>query len=1465
MCCPALRERRHNDGKPVKVMRNLVALTVLASLWPAETLALDPAKAITQFTHSVWLMEDGLPQNSIRAIAQTGEGYLWLATSAGLVRFDGVRFTVYNMVNTPALTNSNVMALLASQDGTLWIGTHGGGLTRLKNGTFTTYTTRDGLGHDVVFALYEDRNRNLWIGTHGGGLSRWRDGRFTTFSTKDGLSHNFVRAIYGDRRGDIWIGTDGGGLNRLSGGQFTVFDKQHGLPSNIILSINEDRQGSLWVGTYDGGVSQKKDGRFTTYSVEDGLPSSAVYAIFGDRDGSLWVGTHGGGLSRWEGGKFSSLTSQYGFSDGGVRSIYEDHEGSLWIGTIGTGLHRLKNGKFTTFTTQEGLSSNLVYPIHEDRAGNVWIGSEGGGLNRLNGRSVTTYTTKDGLANDYVWSIHEARDGTLWLGTGGGLSRFKDGRFSSLTTRDGLSNNMVWAVYESRDGSLWIGTFGGGLNRLKDGRFEAYSSKDGLRDTAVRAIEEDPAGTLWIGTNSEGVASFSQGRFKMVTTKDGLSSDVVRSLLADDEGTVWIGTLGGGLNRLRDGRVTVYSTYNGLFDDVIWAIVEDGLNHLWMSSSRGIFRVSKQELNDFADGRVRSITSVAYGTADGIKSSQGVGGSQHVAWKGRDGRLWFSTLKGVSVVDPQRLTTNPVRPPVIIEQILVDGRTLAADARVPAGGERFEFHYTGLSLLAPEKVRFKYKLEGLDKDWVDAGARRVAYYTNIPPGDYRFRVLASNNDGLWNDTGAERRFYLAPYFHQTYLFYFLCAGAALILGRPVYLLRVKQLKARHVELATLVDERTRQLTNAQEIARLGSWEWDVRDNKVTWSRELYRVFGVAPEEFGATYEGFLECVHPADRDMVRAAVQQAFVAKKYPTFDHRIVCGDGTVRTVHACGDVVVDEAGELSKLVGTAQDITEQKRVEMELQHAKTAAEAANRAKSEFVANMSHEIRTPMNGIIGMTELALDTDLTAEQHDYLATVKSSADSLLTIINDVLDFSKIEAGKLELDPVDFDLRDCLADTMKTLALRAHEKGLELACHVQPNVPDSVVGDAGRLRQIVINLVGNAIKFTERGEVVVEVSVAGREGPIEGDHHPADVELLFAVTDTGIGISPEKQRRIFEAFSQADNSITRQYGGTGLGLTISSRLVGMIGGRLSVRSETGRGSTFSFTTRLGLQRTPSKHGRVPPATVRGVPALVIDDSATNRRILEQTLANWGIKATAVADAHQAQLAFERAADAGEPFRVVLLDADMPGVDSFTAAAPIMMLTSATRREQIARWRQAGCGAYLTKPIRESELWGAITAVLDPARPPQADGARQERRHDDLRTRPLRILLAEDNAVNRKLAVRLLEKRGHSVVVAVNGREALDAIEREPFDAVVMDLEMPEMSGLEVTVAIRARESRSQARVPIIAMTAHAMTGDRERCLAAGMDAYLTKPIRSAELYAMLEHVVQTAPDSLQPIA
>jgi PAS domain S-box-containing protein len=677
-----------------------------------------------------------------------------------------------------------------------------------------------------------------------------------------------------------------------------------------------------------------------------------------------------------------------------------------------------------------------------------------------------------------------------------------------------------------------------------------------------------------------------------------------------------------------------------------------------------------------------------------------------------------------------------------------------------------------------------------------------------------------------------------------------------------------RVQARTQELQSEVNERIRAeetLSEERKVLRAlidnvpdFMYVKDAESRFVVANAALARSMGVKSSE---------ELLHKTDFDFYPKELADAYyrdeqnvIRTKEPLFNREEegFGADGNSIWVLTTKVPLFDKNGQVTGVAGVGRDITHLKKTQEEMQKAREAAEAASRAKSEFLANMSHEIRTPLNGVMGMTDLALDTELTAEQREYLETVKTSGDSLLTVINDILDFSKIEAGKIDLESIDFNLRESLETTLKTLALRADEKGLELLCEVAPEVPEIVRGDSSRLRQIVVNLVGNAIKFTDIGEIAVKVQVEAKDGP--------DCICRFTVTDSGIGIPEDKRESIFDPFSQADTSTTRKYGGTGLGLTISTRLVGMMGGKIWVESEMGRGSQFHFTVKLGAPDVKEiELGTIaPPELLRGVKVLVVDDNRTNCRILEGMLTRWQMKPTSVNGGAEALAQLSAAREAGEPYNLILTDMHMPDMDGFAfveqirqrpelATATIMMLTSAGHRGDAARCQELGVSAYLLKPIRQSELREAVARVLgarehDGAIPLITRFSLQDAREPDAY---LSVLLAEDNLVNQRLVVRLLEKRGHRVVVAGTGLEALQALEKESFDLVLMDVQMPEMDGLEATAAIRRREKSSGLHQPVVALTAHAMKGDREKCLAAGMEGYLTKPIRPQELDQLLE--------------
>ncbi len=774
----------------------LLSSALAVALSAAAARALDPSVPLAQYGHDVWTSDSGLPQNSVTTILQTRDGYLWLGTQEGLVRFDGVRFTIFDTRNTPSLSDDWVQALAETRDGTLWVGTMSG-LVRRRDGAFAAF--RDGgLDKQMIHALFEDRHGVLWVGSPLG-MTRIAGSRVTTYSDCQGIPGR-VAAIGEDGRGDLWVGGPWGAARRRDE-RFEPWAVSDGFPGSV-QAILPDPDGGFWAGTGRGVA--RVDGRETTLLAEGaGLTNNFVHALFRDRDGSLWVATDGG-LFRFRDGRFQRHGAADGLSSDRILALHEDREGSLWVGTTDGGLDRIRAQRIAFTTTRDGLSDDKLWSVFEDSRGTLWAGTAGGVLNR---RPAGTARFAPFLRlGATVSSIAEDPSGALWVGTrGAGIVRVEGRRSTRYTTKDGLSGNNIISLLVDRSGTVWAGTMASGLNRFEKGRFVPIRARDGLGSDSVFSLFEDRDGALWVGTFGGGVTRISGGRFRTFTSRDGLPHDVVMSTYQDAEGTYWFATRGG-LARYRDGRFTSYRQKEGIFHDAAQRVVEDGRGYLWLTSNRGVFRVSLAELAAAASAPGRINDSVTFGSAARMIPAE-CNGTQHGAWRSRDGKLWFATIKGLAMADPARIEINAVAPTVVIEQVAAGGERFspAGTVNLPAGTDRFEFGYTALSFRNPPAVRFRFRLEGFDRDWIDAGPRRTAYYTNVPPGHYRFHVLAANEDGIWSAVGAASDLFIARHFYETAWFRACALLAAALLAGLGYRLRVRRLEARERLRTALVE------------------------------------------------------------------------------------------------------------------------------------------------------------------------------------------------------------------------------------------------------------------------------------------------------------------------------------------------------------------------------------------------------------------------------------------------------------------------------------------------------------------------------------------------------------------------------------------------------------------------------------------------------------------------------------
>jgi ligand-binding sensor domain-containing protein/signal transduction histidine kinase len=775
-----------------------LSLFVALLLGASPAWALDPRQSFDQYVQRRWTSGEGLPQNAVLAIAQTKDGYLWLGTQEGLVRFDGVSFHTFDRQNTAELKSNFVTTLHPDTSGGLWIGTGGGGLSHYSEGVFHTYRAAEGLAHDIVTALTVDASGGVWAGTREG-LTHLSGDRFTTFRTQEGLASNVITALSSSADGSLWVATEGG-ISRLKEGRWTSFSAEQGLPSGKPQSILQDRAGRIWVGTDDGTLVRFEQGRFTQYRRAEGLMGERISSLLEDREGNLWVGTSAG-LHRLAGERLEAMTP----SSGPVPTLFEDMEGNLWVGTDGGGVLQLRSARLWVVTARQGLPKDNVLTLHEDAQGALWVGTYGGGVARLEGNTVTgTWSTRNGLPSDDVTALHSTREGILWAGLmKRGLARIEGGRVRTDGIPTALMEVSILALLVDRTGRLWIGTLDQGLYCLEGGRLLHYAEAEGLADNTVYALKESEDGSLWIGTR-RGMSHLRAGQLVRDASTQVLEGLTILSIHEDAQGALWVGTYAQGLHWVYEGRHFAFGARQGLFNEVVFHILEDDSGVLWMSCNKGLFSVSKADLQAVMAGQASRVTNTLYGKGDGISTAEGNGGSQPGAWKARDGRLWFPTVGGAVAIDPRgvRQSRNLLPPFVHIEQVSGDGNSIETrePARVPPGRGRLEFRYVGVSFVSPEKVTFKYRLDGFDTEWTEAGTQRSAHYTNLPPGEYRFRVMAANSDGVWSEDGASVAVELEAHFYQTRGFQALLVLLALSLGWGLHRLRIQQLQARSLVL-----------------------------------------------------------------------------------------------------------------------------------------------------------------------------------------------------------------------------------------------------------------------------------------------------------------------------------------------------------------------------------------------------------------------------------------------------------------------------------------------------------------------------------------------------------------------------------------------------------------------------------------------------------------------------------------
>ena len=815
--------------------RILVTGFVLLSvaLWSSPAAALDPGREIHQYKHNNWSIEDGLPQSSVYSITQTKDGYIWFGTLSGLARFDGVKFSVFNKENTPAFSGNLMSPLLADPDGSLWIGERSTGVVHYHNGEFTRLPALSESSSASVTALARHEDGRLWMGTSDA-LYVLENQRLSPVELPQEFASNGITALFAHGDGTLWIGGGQGDILTLTQDQDGTSIQPLDSVGSRATVIIVDEAGATWIGTLGHGLVRLFDGQRDVFTTLDGLSDNYIRSLVEDGDGNLWIGTVSGGLCRRRGQQICRFDATDGLSGNVIHALFEDHEGSLWVGTNEGGVDLLSDSRIVPFTTADGLSGESVFGVLQDRQGRIWVGTQGSGINYYKNGRFENIDTEDGLSHDAVLSIAQGPDGDLWLGTyGGGVNRLLEDDVRVYGAAEGLDDPYILALFFDDDRSLWVGAENS-VFKLEDSTFQPVLDLP----ARVSAILQDARGVLWVGTSGTGIRLLEDGEVEVIDTEQGLTNNIVSSLYEDRRGWVWIGTMEGGLNRWFEGEIRSLDQKAGLPDNSIYCVTGDGDGNLWMSSNRGIIGLASHQLEAYFAGQIDQVEPLLLGMSDNMKSLEGNGGTQPCAWMTDDGRIWFPTTKGIAAVEPPQGQTLTEPPPVVIESIFADGESIDVGdtTAILYGNHRLNIGYSALSYVAVEKIRFRYKMVGFDDEWIEAGTQRSAQYTNLDPGDYVFRVIACDRDGVWSELGADAPITIQPRFHQTRLFIALCVASVLLIGLLFELVRQRRQRQREDHMKRRIEAALAQVQTLSGLLPICANCKKIRDDEGYWEQ-----------------------------------------------------------------------------------------------------------------------------------------------------------------------------------------------------------------------------------------------------------------------------------------------------------------------------------------------------------------------------------------------------------------------------------------------------------------------------------------------------------------------------------------------------------------------------------------------------------------------------------------------------